>query len=142
MSFLLFLLAQSSLDPLAGASGWVGTGLLGAVLSWLLFVHLPAKDKQLKELVDSQDVQLKELLDAKDKMVEAIWKQQWVNLERMESGYRSDLKLVAEHCKTELETVIYQFNQELIAFRELLSALRALIEPRLYRRPVDKDEGG
>jgi hypothetical protein len=38
---LAAFLAQSS-DPLSGGAGWVGAGLLGAVLAWLLFVHLPA----------------------------------------------------------------------------------------------------
>lgn len=30
-----------SLDQLAGNGGWAGAGLLGAVLAWLLFWHLP-----------------------------------------------------------------------------------------------------
>lgn len=50
---LLCLLAQ--MDPpaaLSGSAGWVGAGMLGLVMSWLLLVHLPAKDKQMKDMVD------------------------------------------------------------------------------------------
>jgi len=51
--------ATDTLIP--GVSGWVGAGLLGLVLSWLLFVHLPNKDKQLKEFVDAKDALVRDL---------------------------------------------------------------------------------
>ena len=47
------LLAQ--MDPITGNSGWIGAGLLGAVLSWLMLVHLPAKDKQIREIMASHN---------------------------------------------------------------------------------------
>lgn len=47
---LIALFAQSG-DPISGGAGWVGAGLLGAVLAWLLLVHLPGKDKQMRELL-------------------------------------------------------------------------------------------
>jgi hypothetical protein len=47
-------------DLLGGASGWAGAGLLGAVLSWLLLKHLPAKDTQIEKLVDSKDEAVRE----------------------------------------------------------------------------------
>src|SRR5689334_4997153 len=37
-----------TIDSLSGGAGWFGAGLLGLVLGWLLLVHLPSKDKQLK----------------------------------------------------------------------------------------------
>jgi hypothetical protein len=43
------LLAQT-LEPLSGNAGWVGAGLLGALLAWLLLKHLPDKDRQTREL--------------------------------------------------------------------------------------------
>lgn len=50
MLFVLF--AQDGTGGIVpGASGWVGAGLLGAVLGWLLFLHLPAKDKLIIDLV-------------------------------------------------------------------------------------------
>lgn len=55
--------AQKS-DALSGGAGWVGAGLLGAVLSWLLLVHLPSKDKQVKELLEGKDKQAAEIIAA------------------------------------------------------------------------------
>lgn len=46
--------ATQTPDPLSGGAGWVGAGLLGVVLLWLTFIHLPAKDKQLRELLQMQ----------------------------------------------------------------------------------------
>lgn len=49
---LVFILADATLpDNLSGGAGWIGAGLLGAVLSWLLLKHLPAKDAQLEKLI-------------------------------------------------------------------------------------------
>lgn len=64
MLFLVILLAQSvqPADPLSGGAGWFGAGLLGLVLGWVFFFHLPAKDKQLKELFEGKDNQVKELI--------------------------------------------------------------------------------
>ena len=50
-------------DPLpALGSGWAGAGLLGLVLSWLLFIHLPNKDKQILELVKAKDIAVGEAI--------------------------------------------------------------------------------
>ncbi len=35
----------------APGAGWVGAGLLGSVLAWLLFKHLPAKDAQIDAII-------------------------------------------------------------------------------------------
>lgn len=47
------LIAQVPTDPLSGGAGWVGAGLLGLVLCWLLLKHLPDKDRQQRELIDA-----------------------------------------------------------------------------------------
>ena len=71
------ILAQSVADPISGSAGFVGTGLLGAVLGWLLFFHLPAKDKQMKEFITEANTQL----TAKD-----------AHLERMGAKFEESLK--------------------------------------------------
>src|SRR5688500_11146399 len=48
-----FLVAVA--DPISGGAGWAGAGLLGLVLAWLLLVHLPSKDKQLKDFIDAHN---------------------------------------------------------------------------------------
>lgn len=45
----LMLLAQG-VDPLSGGAGWVGAGLLGAVLAWLLLKYLPDERKYSQEI--------------------------------------------------------------------------------------------
>lgn len=77
-----------AIEPLAGQSGWVGAGLLGLVLSWLLLVHLPNKDKQLTTLWESWDKRLSE----KDAYVREMAKE-----------FRIALDLVVQHCQEEAE---------------------------------------
>lgn len=57
---LLALLADG--DPLGGGSGWVGAGLLGLVLSWLLWKHLPEKDRQVADLVAKHEAHVAAVL--------------------------------------------------------------------------------
>lgn len=65
--FALALLAQLQVvpppDTLSGGGGWVGAGLLGLVLAWLLFWHLPAKDKQIGEVIDKHAAEAKATRD-------------------------------------------------------------------------------
>ena len=49
-ALVIGVLTFAQLDP---ASGWASFGIAGLVLSWLLMIHLPAKDKQLKEFLDA-----------------------------------------------------------------------------------------
>jgi hypothetical protein len=53
----LLTIAQSATPALGTdpSSGWVGAGLLGAVLAWLMFRHLPAKDGQMTQFVQDKD---------------------------------------------------------------------------------------
>lgn len=61
---LHFLLVDGGTDLSAlGGSGWVGAGLLGAVLAWLLLFHLPSKDKQLRELMEAHAKQLDAIVE-------------------------------------------------------------------------------
>ncbi len=55
----LIILAAETVDAasLSGGAGWVGAGLLGAVLSWLLMIHLPAKDKQIATMLSDSSAE-------------------------------------------------------------------------------------
>jgi hypothetical protein len=48
---MLWLAQVPDLTPGVPASGWAAAGILTGVLGWLMFIHLPAKDKQIKELI-------------------------------------------------------------------------------------------
>lgn len=80
----LVLLAEG--DALAESRGWAGAGLLGLMLFWLCFRHLPDKDKQINQLIEARDKQLGE----KDKQIN----------ENFASHSRA-LSTVVEHCKEE-----------------------------------------
>ena len=69
---ICFAQAVSTPDPLTGGAGWIGAGLLGAVLSWLLFIHLPAKDKQVKEMVEMQTIEREKDRESREKLVVAL----------------------------------------------------------------------
>jgi hypothetical protein len=45
----------ADVDSLSGGAGWVGAGLLGLVLGWLLLKHLPEKDAQIERLIARAD---------------------------------------------------------------------------------------
>jgi len=55
-------------DPISGGAGWVGAGLLGLVLGWLLLIHLPQKDKQLVQLLETKDKQIAESIVNHDRI--------------------------------------------------------------------------
>ncbi len=59
-------------DPISGGAGWVGAGLLGGVLAWLMFVRLPATDRALEKAMNTKDTQIKELADAKDNQIKEL----------------------------------------------------------------------
>ncbi len=79
--------AQSAPDALAGGSGWAGAGLLGLVLSWVFLVHLPSKDKQLKETMAEHRNELAQ----------------------QRSDFKVNLDRIAEHCESEMKHVTDTF---------------------------------
>lgn len=102
----------TSPDPISGGAGWVGAGLLGVVLAWLLFVHLPAKDKQLKEL-----------LEGKDKQIENILTRKWDMIKELTKDYKDDLKGVNEHWQSQTSLLID-------AIQDLSTKIDGLFRPK------------
>lgn len=85
---MLFL---QSPEALSGGAGWVGAGLLGLVLAWLFFFHLPAKDAQLKGVLDAKDAQLSVLMDR----------------------FKAAMDVVVAHCKDDSAKLVEAFRSEL-----------------------------
>lgn len=94
------ILGQSA-DALSGGSGWVGAGLLGLVLGWLLLRHLPIKDQQMKDFQAVKDLQLKEQAEAARK-------------ENAESRreFREALSQILKHCEDESKRIVEAFRSE------------------------------
>lgn len=125
------LLAQTGISPLSGHEGWVGAGLLGAVLAWLLFVHLPAKDKQINDHVKSRD----ELADRLESKYEAalvkVVSTQSDALKEQRARHEAVLKLVIEHCDKEslqisktMESAMDEISQAVLDLRRAIEEKR------------------
>ena len=86
----MILLAAEVTDPLSGGAGWIGAGLLGLVLAWLMLKHLPAKDEQIERLIRQKDEAVaKTALD-----MAAINKD-------LRLDFQAALQRVVDHCERE-----------------------------------------
>lgn len=126
------LLAQSA-ESLSGGAGWVGAGLLGAVLGWLLLKHLPDKDKQIKEFVQGKDDHVKALADEFRR-----------ELKETRIEYRAALESVLGHCRQEMETISATLKEELGDMRHVIRdfANVAGLQVSLARAQAHKAAGG
>lgn len=62
-------------------AGWTSFGLAGLILAWLFLKHLPAKDEQIKGLIDRHDSRIDSLAKT----------------------FSESLDKVVQHCKDEME---------------------------------------
>jgi hypothetical protein len=109
---LLILIAQIATDPLSGGAGWVGTGLLGSVLGWLLFVHLPNKDKQILGLIESRDRLVEKLTaDFRTSLDSFVDKESNKDKERRED-FKQSLQKVVDHCEKEVNGTVESLKKE------------------------------
>ena len=114
-----FILAQST-DPISGGAGWVGAGLLGLVLGWLLLKHLPDKDRQ-------QTAQLDRHL-----AVEESQRQYHGKIEKEQRDeYRTTLGSVLDSHRVQIEVMTKALSTDLQALRQAVDALRDLVEEKL-----------
>jgi hypothetical protein len=126
----LIILAEvtTPLDALGGAPAWVGTGLLGSVLGWLLFLHLPNKDKQIAGLIESRDAAMKalaadyraSLMDLTNRFIET-------DKERRDD-YKQSLQVVVNHCEKETAMTNDAIRKDLGEMSSLAASLRQLVE--------------
>ncbi len=114
-AWLIALLADDPISStLGGGAGWVGAGLLGGVLAWLLFIHLPGKDKQLKDFIDG-----------KDKQVADLHQRNWEMIQQLTKDYKDGMKEVALHCEEEMRNLTTYWQSQLTG---LTSAIQDLTE--------------
>lgn len=124
------LLAQA--DPLSGGAGWVGAGLLGAVLFWLLLKHLPDKDKLLTDHLAVKDSQIArlvlhndELLQAKDERIDAQRAEFTKTLAELATAFKAEAAAERQACEKHFGTLAETMNR---AFQTLGSQLAAQAE--------------
>jgi hypothetical protein len=87
---LMMVIGQTDITSLSGGAGWVGAGLLGSVLGWLLIIHLPAKDKQIKEFVDNSNVRM-----------DTVIKSYREDINQQRGDFAESLTKVISHCDNE-----------------------------------------
>lgn len=105
--------------PTDGLSGWlaaagstVGLTILVFVLRWLLYTHLPEKDKQMKELIASKDSLAKDLADATEKRIDAmaaLFRQEMTDTRK---EYRESLQSILGHCERETAKISEAIRNE------------------------------
>lgn len=113
VSMNIVLFAQAQVDPISGGAGWIGAGLLGAVLSWLLLKHLPDKDKLIRELIADKDAQIQTVLQTK-----------WAALSKLTDDYKESLKSVAEHCEREMAHISTAWEKEITRLASAIESLK------------------
>lgn len=109
-------------DPISGGAGWVGAGLLGLVLAWLLLKHLPDKDKQINNLVERHLT-----IEEKQRHDHEEW------LIRQRDDFRSMLGDMLNHNETQIEAMTKAMSADLQALRQVVDSLHDLIESQERR---------
>lgn len=112
MFTLLYVIAQAH-DPISGGAGWIGAGLLGAVLAWLMMIHLPAKDKQMQSMIDSHVSSMRDLIDKKSATIKDVITIAQKNIETVVSASQNMINASNDHCQSELEKIVNSFRYEL-----------------------------
>jgi hypothetical protein len=100
-------------DPasLGGSSGWVGAGLLGLVLAWLLLRHLPDKDRQLSDWMVRRDAMVTEMVAHHDQ----------VSTDQRKDFRESLGSIIAQHDR-EFSTLVSTFSNDLRAIGHRLES--------------------
>ena len=114
---LLALCIVAQVDTISGGAGWVGTGLLGAVLSWLLFVHLPAKDKQLRDVIHEHTETEKEQRSTHS----ALEREQ-------RADFSNTLKAMMDHSRVQFTDLANALREDLDMQRQGLETLQHAME--------------
>ena len=118
---LQLLVAQT--DPISGGAGWVGAGLLGLVLGWLLLKHLPDKDKHLERIIDKH-------LEAELQQREnhsALEREQRVE-------FRTALELILTHSRSQIEGIGTALGTDLNQLRNSVEEVSALVHEVANKR--------
>lgn len=117
----------TTVTSLSGGAGWVGAGLLGAVLGWLLMIRMPAWDK----LMSVKDLQIQTLIDSRDKLVREIAENHDKAFAIAEKDRRTDFQValttIADHCQRESEVMRGMLEKELSESSAAIVDLRRVV---------------
>lgn len=141
----LWMFAQST-DPISGGAGWVGAGLLGAVLAWLMLKHLPDKDKQINTVVESNTAYIREKDDKHDILLQAMAARYDDQLKAVaktfqeesrecRAEFRAALDRIQNKCREEFVDEVSELRREVTDIRSTLQGLQTCV----YLKPGHKE---
>lgn len=124
-------------DTPAGWAGWTGFLASGGVLVWLLFWHLPAKDRQLEaflrigtEQLAAKDKSYNEMLIAKDKQTDMLLDHKWAAIAQLSKDHSEVVKALALEFRQNLTAMSEQCDKENTRWAGLLERERMRIKPQ------------
>jgi hypothetical protein len=145
IAFLL-VIAQTAAPPdiISGGAGWVGAGLLGSVLGWLLFINIPAKDKQIAGMIESRDALVKEMAASHQEAVKSLaadYRAAVADMDRRcgemdrerRHDYNGQLQVIVTHCENELHLTNKAIRRDLDELNGLMADLRLQVWSRPAR---------
>lgn len=91
LAMVVWILVAQAMDPISGGAGWIGAGLLGLVLGWLLLKHLPDKDRR-------------------DERKDELHRQ---HVTALMNDWKSSLREILKHCDEETKELAKAFKEEL-----------------------------
>lgn len=116
MVMLAVVMAADAMTELPGGASWAGWASFltsGGVLVWLLFWHLPAKDKQLKEIMDGKDKMISDLTERYEDKLEKVSDAFKEDSTESRKEFKGALDLVLKHCENETQGLASVFRAEL-----------------------------
>lgn len=130
---------STATETIAGGAGWVGAGLLGSVLAWLLFIHIPTKDKQAKEKdelfaksVKDKDESHNAMTERQQQRMEKLMLDHAASLEKADKERRQDfseaLSRSLEHCQRETAMLRDMLGREMSEVSGVVVDLRKSLE--------------
>jgi hypothetical protein len=147
----LIVIAQAATPPdiISGGAGWVGAGLLGSVLGWLLFINIPAKDKQIAGMIESRDALVKEMSAAHQEAIKSLatdYRAAVADMDRRcaeadrerRHDYNGQLQVIVAHCENELHLTNKAIRRDLDELNGLMADLRL----QVWSRPARPEKPG
>lgn len=100
-------------EALGGWAGWITSIMSGGVLVWLLFWHLPAKDKQLSDIIAKKDEQYKEQAQGCEERINRLAEEFSKNTAQMRTDFKEALNIVVTHHSSDITTVTAAISKDL-----------------------------
>lgn len=112
--------------------------MLGSVLGWLLFLHLPAKDKQIAGLIETRDELVRNMTvshqeaikslatDFRTAITESERRADIADKEKRED-FRANLLTITSHYEKEVQSISGGIRREIDELNSVLGDLRKMI---------------